>query len=214
MGWPSSLVIDGVIVGTVAFLCALIVRVASEPAMRRRALARARPTRIAEVRSGVVRLDGVVRLAGAPARLPLSGAEAIGHDTTLVITPAFDRARIAREVGVTPFYVEDESGRALVQVASDELDLDAATPAEEPLARDSTEALAFAARRRVSTAAAGGVRLSYRQARLAPGDRVSVLGEARWESPPSSPGAGPYREAPRELVIRPLRGKLLVRRRD
>jgi len=202
-------------VGTVAFLLALVVRIAAGPALRRRALDRAPPTRIADAREGAVRLDGVARLADAPAPAPLTNVDAIAHDTTLVIEPAFDRVRLARAHGATPFYVEDDSGRALVKIASpDELELDAAPAPDEPLARDSAEAHAFALRCGVAAKAPGGVRFSCRQARLAPGDRVSVLGDARWESEPSPPAAGPYREAPRTLVLRPLGGKLLVRRRD
>jgi hypothetical protein len=189
----------------------------SEHARRIRELVSVDATRIADAKSGdIVRIVGVLRRAGHDEvkllRAPLTGRKCAHYDVRVLelVSHGKNTSWVERisEVASQPFIVEDPSGRALVETARFECAIirdgnrrsgtfhDATPAMEEILARHGM----------VSTGVLGLNRsLRYEEGVLEPGERVTVMGRARWEDDPEATAGegGGYRTSARKqrLVI-------------
>jgi hypothetical protein len=190
-------------------------------AIMRRSLGKAARVRVADVPDGaVVKLVGRAQAVGRPLHSPARGQPCFFFET-VVYEPGeraaeegsgFAWRERARETKSTDFLVEDETGRALVRAASwlvvssnrrvvtDFAPSDGAPP----------ELVALLERRGLLRPSAAGGPLPLRavESVLAPGDRVEVIGLARWGLDPDAAG---YRAGPKRLALEvPPDGPLLA----
>jgi hypothetical protein len=164
---------------------------------------RMKATPIAQTAAGPARIEGVVVSARA-ATTPFTRLPAVWFESEL--QPYTAASREAQS-----FAVKDDSGLAQVQLEeAEELELIVRDEfhrltGDDDLRelRERYPAIAELERRQ------GLKDLVVRQRRLAPGDRVTVFAQAGWEAASEGDSAS-YREAPRRLVMRPLRGRIFV----
>ncbi len=184
---------------------------------RGRARAAARRTRRAFVRettSGLVRLEGKVEYAGEPLVAPLSG-RACAHYEAGVELPtrsgAFRRTLVASKS--QPFYLMDESGRALVDASralvdvvldhrwnASDLDAERRFELEQFLYSTGQDGL-----RHLQAAR----RLRYVEGAIEEGETVSVVGIANVDR--ASEAGSSYREGARRITVEaPTGGSIFV----
>lgn len=210
-----SLFLAALAIGGLVVAAALRATYFSEHAQRVRELQNVDVTRIADAVNGdVVRIVGVLRERGELLRAPLTGRACAFFDVRVeeLVSRGKSTSWIERinEMGSQPFVLEDESGRALVEtkrfVCAVVRDTnlrsgtfhDAQPEMEALLGRHGQE----------STNTLGLNRsLRYTEGVLEPGERVTVLGRARWEDDPEGTAVdgarGGYRTSAkrRRLVI-------------
>jgi len=173
-------------------------------------LLRRTPSRpIAEATDGeLVRIVGKVALVEQPVVGELTGKPAAC--TALEVHRALGEQRVLRDVRCAPFWLEDPTGRVLVQAGSAHCALEVDTTLfsggiDDP--RPSAAMKALLARR--GLAATDLVRLRYTEANLQVGQLVCVYGLARREADPDDAG---YRGGATRLLLTraPEGGVLLV----
>ncbi len=180
----------------------------------RRHLDPARRTALADARTGrAIVAVGRVRAIGEGLRSPIAERACVAYATT-VDEHRDTRLPLAAEHACADFWLEDHSGRALIQGAAalvtlrDDLTLGVGfwnAPPPPTLA-------AFLSRHDESATNAFGMRRSLRVSEgvLADGEEVIVFGRLRVEIDPESGEARGYRNAPKRLVIGPPDGGRLV----
>ncbi|MCB9591969.1 MAG: hypothetical protein H6719_04490 [Sandaracinaceae bacterium] len=160
--------------------------------MARGILAEHRPTLVRDVRDGAtVKVVGHVRKAERALRSPLTGRVGVYYD--VLVTGA--GIRRIREQEAVDFYVEDETGRALVLTE----DLQVA------VVRDLDEKIGWLpdAGLRAFLAAHGAVR-GYERAKegtLELDERIAVVGRASWVPDDGANLPVGYRERPQILLL-------------
>ena len=189
-----------------------------ERQVTRRALLAARRARIAEVGAGArVKLVGKLAYAGEPLCAPFSRRKCALYWVAVEDRHASRSeqwAEILQDRQMVSFWVEDESGRALVEadvmphvamVVDAHFDsglLDDPEPHIRAWATDrgiETQGMLF------------NKTLRYRESVLEAGDTVAVLGEAHWERDPDPEAQHGYRERAKRLVVRaPADGRLML----
>jgi hypothetical protein len=175
---------------------------------RRRLLSAGRA--IARLEAGPVRVVGRVVAGEVPLTAPITGRPCVAWDLRIEARGDGGWSSLVDERQAADFFVEDDSGRALVSVSSPRLSL----AAEERFAsggpgldHDDGEAEArlaiFLASRGHGAVALDGLDLRFREGVLASGEVVIVGGVARREPAPSSPVSSLVisRAAGAELVI-------------
>lgn len=202
---------------TVLVLLVLVVAVAvaayraytSEAARMRRALKGAPKRTIAEVFDGeIAKIAGVVRAATPLLAAPLSGRSCVFYEVLVEEYRSSGRSghweSIVRESSAVDFLVVDDTGTALVETARMKVLPVHDTELSSGFLHDATPELqAFLARHGESSEGLiFNRRLRYREGVFEPGERVRVLGRARWELAPGTgePGVG-YRDVPKRLVL-------------
>jgi hypothetical protein len=187
----------------------------SPRARARRAAFRLPRTRIADVKNGdLARLEGRLELCGESLIAPLSQRSCAHYEIT--VGYARDAKRFVTalsESKTVPFFMTDESGRALIEIERPlievvidhywtALDIDAET-------RFELERYLFA-QGRIGRALLGEPkRLRYAEGALEEGERVHVTGVAEWVDAPEV--GQTYRDSGQRLVLRsPARGRLFV----
>jgi hypothetical protein len=179
-------------------------RWSSEAARLRRALARARVTKIADASGGVAKIGGRV---GAVSTIvaPLSGRDCV-HWSVTVFRYDLPLVRAARTVD---FLVRDGTGKALVSVRGARFlagwEARATRGAFDPSDARAAELLRLAGRGR-SALYDPARPMTFVETVLADGDEVSISGASEWvldpEPDPGAPAAGGgYREPPKRLEI-------------
>lgn len=195
----------------------------SEHQRRLRELREVDVIKIADVVAGdVVRIVGVLRHEGELLRAPLSGRACVHFDVRVseLVSRGKHSSWVERfsEIGSRPFVIEDESGRALVETTRFVCAIvrdanrrsgtfqDATPEMEALLSRHAMDSTGFLGLNRS---------LRYEEGVLEPGERVTVLGRARWEDDPdrveADRGRGGYRTSARrrrlviEAGVRPVR---------
>ena len=162
------------------------------------AIARERTVRVADALAGtIVRIVGTLRPGAQTLRAPVSGRVCAHFDLQVWESAGEDGWKLVlREVSTTDFSVEDASGRAMVETSrfGAAVVLDAhwtsgtfndATPAlRQLLSRHGQKTTAFLGLNRS---------LRYREGALEPGERIAVVGRARWEDDPDAGAARPER---------------------
>lgn len=156
----------------------------SFPDRRERAAKRAPHTAIGDVAAGAtVKLRGTVRLAGEGLDAPFTGRRCCCYTIEQIRRRTVDYGRESRGRAhdARNFFVEDETGRALVEVGPEtRIVAEARSVGDSP---DGFDLFEWA---------------------LMEGSAVSVFGPARWERDPD-PGdaarSAGYRDAPRLLVV-------------
>jgi hypothetical protein len=189
----------------------------SEHQQRLRELEGVDVTRVADAKEGdVVRVVGVLRSAGHLLEAPLSHRSCAYYDVRVSELVSHGKSsrwvERFREVEARPFLVEDESGRAWIDTKtfvcaivrdanqSSGTFRDASEDMVRLLERHGMDATGFLGLNRA---------IKYDEGVLEPGERVTVLGRARWEDDPDGEAAhehgGGYRVSARRrrLVIEP-----------
>lgn len=198
----------------------------SEHQQRLRELGQVDPTRIADAKDGeMVRIVGVLRaLPSAEGLLdaPLSGREGAHWDVRVLEYVSRGKSgsyvERFRESASQPFLLEDETGRARVDTTTFQCAIVRDQNLRSGTFQDATpEMEALLARHGFQSTNMLGLNRGFRyeEGVLEPGERVTVLGRARWEVDPDDVDAarerGGYRGAAqkRRLVIeassRPVR---------
>lgn len=206
---PLTLIAFGV--GLAALACiGLMLHGGFEGSVARRALRRARTTPIAEVQDGTIaRITGRVRIEGEPLRAPFTArecaawtvdvdAKALEHHGPLV-------QKALRDQDSRSFYVEDETGRALVKAVTPKMALVDDFRVESGRL-DPAEAVleAFLNRHGASAKDVTGRdrELTYQEGVLEEGEEATVLGVAHWQaSADAASRRSGFRDPPRLLVI-------------
>lgn len=169
-----------------------------------RRLRRMRATPIGDARSGeLVKIVGRVRMGDRPLRAPLSGRVCACWEVTIESRPPdpLQHRVLASEARATDFYLQDDSGRARVDMSRGgvllvpDLTIDMA---DRDPRRDQVLA------RFGLLAGADLVHMVCREAVVEENESVLACGQARFEADPFGLG-GTYREAPRVLVVAPPR---------
>jgi hypothetical protein len=198
----------------------------SEHQQRLRELGQVDPTRIADAKDGeMVRIVGVLRAlprAEGLLRAPLSGREGAHWDVRVLEYVSRGKSgsyvERFRESASQPFLLEDESGRAIVETAKFQCAIVRDQNLRSGTFQDATpEMEAMLGRHGYTSTNMLGLNRGFRyeEGVLEPGERVTVLGRARWEDDPDDVDAarerGGYRGTAqkRRLVIeassRPVR---------
>jgi hypothetical protein len=150
-------------------------------------------TAIGHLVGGVVTVNGRARREGAPVIAPLSGRPCLAFQITLHADRSDDFGLVAHLAAGSPFWIEDETGRALVDVTER---FEIVKPGSGPLRKVSPALLAtvrrFAEERRISTRSWRFARdLHCREGIIVEGEELVVGGhaaqEARAEGEPSGP---------------------------
>ena len=191
----------------------------SEAARIRRALKAAPRVDIARVQQGqVAKIAGAVRPLGEPLRAPLTGRACVFYEVTVEEYRSSGKSgrwvEIIKDVDAQDFLLEDGTGRAVVKTAGMKVlpvkdrelksgFLNDASPVLEDFLRQhgqSSQGWVF------------NKNLRYKEGVFEPGERVTVLGQCRWEQDPDPSAAGQgYRDTPRRLVVDvPDQGQLLA----
>jgi hypothetical protein len=180
---------------------AVYARWSSEAARVRRALARARPTKISGATGGVAKIDGRV---GALSTIvaPLSGRSCVHWSVTV---RRYDLVLLHAERTVD-FLVRDGTGKALVSAR--DVRVVAGFPARamrapfDPSQPRAAELLRLAAGA-ISPLYDRYLPMHFVETVLVDGDDVSVRGAAQWvlDPDPDASAAGGYREPPKRLEI-------------
>jgi hypothetical protein len=202
----------GIVVGPVL---AWRQRSSTEAARLRRALARARPTHIADASGSVAKITGRVG-AISTTEAPLSGRPCV-HWSVTVLRYELVLLHVERTVD---FLVRDDTGKAIVSAAGARV---LATPKAGTLrARfDRTEPRAAkllqVARGALSTLFDPSRPMTFVEHVITDGDEISVSGAAQWafDPEPDPAAAGGYREPPKRLEIAGRDGvAVMIGRRD
>lgn len=158
------------------------------------------------VPGGPVEVEGkVVAGNGGTLVAPLSGREAVWF-RVVVEEETGDDAKsetLVDESDSREFYLDDGRGRARVEPAGAHVVVEPDTVASSGLFRDATPALeAFLGRRGLASTGKLGFnrRLTFREERLHPGDRVLAFGASQRLALPS-PSERDYRSPATELVL-------------
>jgi hypothetical protein len=183
----------------------------SEPAKIRRALRAAPMVRIADAKTGeVIRISGRIRAVGDMVRAPLSQRQCVFYDVTVEEARSRGKSgqwtQIVRETDGVDFLVEDRTGKALVYAGGMKVVTVKDHERQSGTFNDATADLeAFLARHgKWSKGLVFNKNLRYREGVFEPGDRITVLGLARWEQDPDPTSAGTgYRDVPKRLVVSP-----------
>lgn len=194
---PAVVFLAGVTLVALAFVVA---RRFTRERRLARAIRDARVVRVAQAKDGaIVRIVGRLRPEGPALRAPFTGRPCAHYDAVVEERWLRDRGEVewlplGRETASRSFALEDDTGRALVETSRFEvlvvLDREVREEELEPeLAR------AFLAR--YGEDRASGRVLRFREGVLEGGEKVTVLGRARWES-----GEG----GAKRLVIRAIEG--------
>lgn len=184
---------------------------------RGRARSAARRTRRAFVRettAGLVRLEGKVEYAGDPLAAPLSGRPCAHYEARVELptrSGAFRRTLVASKS--QPFYLVDESGRALVDASRALVDvvLDHRWNASELDAerRFELEQFLYSTGQQGLRHLAAAPRIRYVEGVIEEGETVSVVGIATLER--ASDACTTYREGARRVTVEaPVGGSVFV----
>ncbi len=159
------------------------------------------------------KIVGTARPAAEPLTGPISGRPCVFYVVSVVQDHGKSSSTIIHEVRGVPFYLEDGTGRALVDPQGAEVVLeqdfstssgilDDATPVEEAfLRRHGKEPQGWAFNKS----------LSYRESIIEIGEKVAVLGSGVREPDPDAPPSGDYRGAmPTRLRLSNARDHKLV----
>jgi len=188
----------------------------------RRALRKARKLSIAEARDGeLVKLVGTLGLDGdTQVTAPLTGRPCAFFRTTVEQQQATGPRNTSHWVTVIEesdfcprFWIDDGSGRALVELVLPEVVLQMDASFRSGFLNDATPELeAFLNRH--SESSQGWVfnkAMRYREGALEPGEEVAVYGLCRHEPDPDPAAGGGYRERPiRRKLIEPPDGRMLL----
>lgn len=176
----------------------------------KRALHAVKPTLIRDAKDGkAVKIVGELIYAGRSISAPLSQRACAYYALSVEEFRSHGRGghwkEIIREEKGIDFYLRDESGMALVRVASDGKDFPALVRDRKartsPIVSDDPDLSRFMAERGRSVE---GIifrkNLRAYEGVLEAGERVAVGGLARWMPDPDAAG-GSYRETPKRLVL-------------
>lgn len=188
----------------------------SPRARAKRAAFRLPRTRIEDVKTGdLVRVEGRIELAGEALVAPLSQRRCAHYELSVDFAKTeASFVKVLSEARSTPFFVVDESKRALVEVDARNIaevvvdhywtanDIDAET-------RFELERYLFTKGDMGRALLAEPKRLRYAEGALEEGERVHVAGVAEWVS--AAEAGQTYRDSGQRLVLRaPPRGRLFV----
>jgi hypothetical protein len=187
----------------------------SPRARAKRAAFRLPRTRIEDVKTGeLVRIEGRIQLAGEALVAPLSQRRCAHYELSVDFAKTDTSfVKVLTESRSTPFFVVDESKRALVEVDRNIAevvvdhywtanDIDAET-------RFELERYLFTKGDMGRALLAEPKRLRYAEGALEEGERVHVAGVAEWVS--AAEVGQTYRDSGQRLVLRaPPRGRLFV----
>ena len=187
----------------------------SPRARAKRAAFRLPRTRIEDVKTGeLVRIEGRIQLAGEALVAPLSQRRCAHYELSVDFAKTDTSfVKVLTESRSTPFFVVDESKRALVEVDRNiaevvvdhywtAKDIDAET-------RFELERYLFTKGDIGRALLAEPKRLRYAEGALEEGERVHVAGVAEWVS--AAEVGQTYRDSGQRLVLRaPPRGRLFV----
>lgn len=187
----------------------------SEEAKIRRTLKEPRAVPIAEAQAGqVVKIAGRVQPIGEPLRGPLSGRACVFFEVTVEEYRSSGKSghweEIIRETDAADFLVDDGTGRALVKTNAMKVFLVKDTELKSGFRDDAkSEMEAFLARHGqksedalFNNMAVFNRTLRCKEGVFEPGERVAVLGQAKWEQDPDPQDAGSgYRDVPKRLVM-------------
>jgi hypothetical protein len=176
----------------------------------KRALRKVRPTKIRDAKDGkAVKIVGELVYAGRTIPSPLSLRTCAYY--TIVVEEFRSRGRsgrwheLVREEKGIDFYLRDETGVALIRVASDGKDFPALVHDRKartsPIIRNDANLERYLGERGHSTEGTFFRKnLRAYEGILEAGERVAVGGLARWMPDPDAAG-GNYRETPKRLVL-------------
>lgn len=188
----------------------------SPRARAKRAAFRLPRTRIEDVKTGdLVRVEGRIELAAEALVAPLSQRRCAHYELSVDFAKTETSfVKVLSEARSTPFFVVDESKRALVEVDARNIaevvvdhywtanDIDAET-------RFELERYLFTKGDMGRALLAEPKRLRYAEGALEEGERVHVAGVAEWVS--AAEAGQTYRDSGQRLVLRaPPRGRLFV----
>lgn len=177
----------------------------------KRMLRRIKPTLIRDVRDGrAVKIVGELVYGGRSIEAALSRRACAYYAVRVQEYRSYGTRgghwrEIVREEKGVDFYVRDESGMALIRVASDGKDFPALVNDRKartsPIVSDDPDLARFMAERGRSVEGSFFRKnLRAYEGVLEAGERVAVGGLARWEPDPDAAG-GNYRETPKRLVL-------------
>jgi hypothetical protein len=164
-----------------------------------RAIAGATRVSVADFRDGASSLVvGKVVVAERAVDAPLTGKSCVYHRVVVEGPPTPTGPTILLELydGVD-FYVEDDSGRALISVE------DAVTSLSKQLI-DSGDVVGSNFERRIRDELPDDVdqkQMTFHEGRLDAGEMVAIRGVGRWVASPHGNQRGDYRKAPRQLIL-------------
>ena len=202
----AEIIISVIAVAGVSGVLILGWAIASDPTLR--TIKEVEKRRIADVREGeYARLVGTVEI-DAPIVAPLSGREC-AFWTVVIEEKGFSDlwSTVLSEQGGVDFYVRDESGRALVRLHADHTDASLTQDARftSGLLKEAGPQLEAFLRKHGHTSKGWLLNkpMRYREGVVTSGERVAVVGCARWEPDPDpKPTSGSYRDGrPMRLVM-------------
>jgi len=182
----------------------------SKDAWKRRELKSAQRVPIRKVADGTtVKIGGRLSYAGDPLEAPLSGRACacwqVVIERQVRSGNSCEWEELIRDQEARSFFVEDETGRALVEARNPAVALNQDAHFSSGTFNDATERLeAFlASHGKTSVGLLGfNIDMRYREGVLEEGEVVSAWGRARLEpDPDGATSAGGYREAPTRVVI-------------
>ncbi|MEJ7603241.1 MAG: GIDE domain-containing protein [Kofleriaceae bacterium] len=163
------------------------------------------------------RAVGAARPTGEPLRAPLSGRPCIYYVAVVEELHGKQWKETVREERGVPFVLDDGSGRALVDPTGAEVELDIDTTGASGTLDDASpaEPALLARHGRVSRGKLFNHSVKYREAIIAIGETVAVLGCAVREPDPGVPPTGEgYRQGPATRVRLTGAGKFPLRISD
>ena len=172
---------------------------------RHRRLVGLRPRSLDAAAGGPVEVQGTIvpGIAGT-LRAPLSGREVVWFRIVVEEENGDDNTEtIIGESDSREFHLDDGRGRARIEPAGAHVVVEPETVASSGIFRDATPELqAFLGRRGVESTGKLGFnrRLTYREERLHPGDRLLAFGTSQRHALPS-PSERDYRKPATELVL-------------
>ncbi len=159
-----------------------------------------RPTPIAKAQSGRVKLVGRVRFKSAGLSAPLSGRRCAAYHVT-VEEMTSDNPELIRETHADDFYIEDETGRALVRVAHRRLELMRDRRYQSFPNELKSEGMVQLLVRHDAIIDFGNLWLAYDEGVLEENEPVAVIGFCRRESDPDPRAQHSYREHAQIVVV-------------
>lgn len=179
----------------------------------RRALKKVRPTRVRDAREGErVKVVGDAKPSGETLSAPLSGRPCVAWQLRVWVEER-RTGDLVNESQVREFYVDDETGRALVRTSAAKLALEEdGEGGMGTFQAASPELEAFCKARGIDTKSWVGLEreLRYREAVVEVGETVAVMGVARWEVDPGSIAKEGYRDGEKRLVVEAPRDGAVV----
>lgn len=180
----------------------------NEESKIKRRLMQNKPSKIQDVQDGaIVKIVGQVKVEETPLEAPFSGQMCVYYVSTVQESSSRDDNawdEVLRESKSMDFWVEDETGRALVRASTLKIAVIKDNDFASGLFKDAPERLErFLARHgQKSTGWVLNRSLKYKEGTFAIDESIAVLGKARWEHDPDPQNAGKgYRDSPKRLVL-------------